>query len=130
MRKIVSLALATAVCGALAACASAPPAAVPAGAERLPASEIHALLALPVRFDNDIVGGLTYAFAPDGTVVFSMRMLPARKAGRWQVDGDQLCIAVDGGRWECGPLYRIGTTRFYFDLPGYDGAYNTLIRRS
>ncbi|MFN7207733.1 MAG: hypothetical protein ACK5VU_03530 [Burkholderiales bacterium] len=114
----------------LVACASIDqPSVVPAGAERLSVTEIRALLAQPVIFDNDISGGLSYSFSPDGKVLFSMRMLPARKAGAWRVGDEGLCVRVDSDPWECGPLYRLGNDRYYFEQPGYDNDYNTLTVR-
>jgi hypothetical protein len=114
----------------LVACASIDqPSVVPPGAERLSVTEIRALLAQPVIFDNDISGGLSYSFSPDGKVLFSMRMLPARKAGAWRVGDEGLCVRVDSDPWECGPLYRLGNDRYYFEQPGYDNDYNTLTVR-
>ncbi|MCA3323433.1 MAG: hypothetical protein INF75_00545 [Roseomonas sp.] len=126
MTSYIRLAVAGMMLGSLAACASNPAAAPPTGAKRLQVTEIRTLLAQPVRFDNSITGGLSYSFAPDGTVGFSMRMLPAVRTGAWKIDGEQLCITVDSGSWECGALYRLGPAQYYFDLPGYDAAYNTL----
>jgi hypothetical protein len=128
MKKPLFCSLA-AVAALLAGCASAPPATVPAGAQPLSAPEIGAVLARPARFDNGIVGGLTYAFAPDGTVVYSMRALPVRKAGAWKLDGDRLCINVERDPWECGALYRLGPSLYYYALPEYDSRYNTLSLR-
>lgn len=114
----------------LAACATIDqPTVVPQGAERLNAAEIRALLAQPVVFDNDIKGGLTYAFAPDGSATFSMRSMPARRKGAWRAGDEGLCVRVDSDPWECGPLYRLGNDRFYHHQPAYGNEYNTLILR-
>lgn len=129
MSTYVRLILSGIMLGSLVACASEPPAAPPIGAKRLQVAEIQTLLAQPVRFDNSITGGLSYAFSPDGSVGFSMRMMPASMPGSWKVDGEQLCIFAGRGPWECGALYRLGSGQYYFDLPGYDAAYNTLNRR-
>jgi hypothetical protein len=114
----------------LAACAIIDePTVVPQGAERLNASEIRGLLAQPVVFDNDIKGGLTYSFAPDGSATFSMRALPARRKGEWRAGEEGLCVRVDKDPWECGPLFRLGNDRFYHYQPAYGNDYNTLILR-
>jgi len=126
----------SALAGALLACSLAAcatldqPTVVPQGAERINASDIRALLAQPVVFDNDIKGGLTYAFAPDGSVTFSMRSMPGRRTGAWRAGEDGLCVrVVDSDPWECGPLYRLGNDRFYRYQPAYGNDYNTLILR-
>ncbi len=114
----------------LAACATIDePTVVPSGAERLSVSEIRTLLSQPVIFDNDIKGGMTYTFAPDGSAVFSMRMLPARKTGAWRTGHEGLCVRVENDPWECGPLYRLGNGRYYFHQAEYGNDYNTLIMR-
>jgi len=99
---------------------------VPAGTRLMNAQEITTLLSRPVVFDNAILGGLRYEFKPDGEVNYSMRMLPAKKPGRWKLDGDRLCINVEGDPWDCGDFYQISATRYYFNLRGYDADYNTL----
>lgn len=99
---------------------------VPAGTRLMNAEQVSALLAKPATFNNAIMGGLRYEFKPGGEVNYSMRMLPARKPGRWKLDGDRLCINVEGDPWECGDFYQISATRFYFNLRGYDEDYNTL----
>lgn len=99
---------------------------VPENAKQMKAEEISALLSRPATFDNAIRGGLRYEFKPAGEVAYSMRMLRARKAGKWKLDGDRLCINVDADPWDCGDFYRISDTRYYFSLRGYDQDYNTL----
>ena len=79
--------------------------------------------------DNDIKGGLTYTFAPDGSATFSMRSMPARRKGAWRAGDEGLCVRVDSDPWECGPLYRLGNDRFYHHQPAYGNDYNTLILR-
>lgn len=129
MFTYVRLILSGMMLGSLVACASEPPVAPPIGAKRLGVAEIQTLLAQPIRFDNSITGGLSYAFSPDGTVGFSMRMMPASVAGSWKLDGEKLCIAAERGNWECGAFYRLSSGQYYFDLPGYGADYNTLNRR-
>jgi hypothetical protein len=99
---------------------------VPAGAQLMSAGEVSALLSRPATFNNAIFGGMRSEFSPDGRVRYSMRMLPVRKTGRWQLDGDRLCINVDSDPWDCGNLYRFSKSRFYFALRGYGQDYNTL----
>lgn len=99
---------------------------VPSGASLMNAREVTALLSRPVVFDNAVRGGLRYEFKPDGEAKYSMRMLPVKKPGRWKLDGDRLCIKVEGDPWDCGDFYQISATRYYFNLRGYDSDYNTL----
>ncbi|MCZ8339163.1 MAG: hypothetical protein O9345_13600 [Burkholderiaceae bacterium] len=129
MRRHLTPILALAAAALLPACATPPATPVPAGAQRMEAREIRALFAHPTRLDNGVRGGLTYRFAPDGTVEFGMRMFSARRTGTWRVDDDGLCVRVETDPWICGPLHRLGSGRFYFDVPQYDQDYNTLTVR-
>ena len=70
----------------LGACATGPATPVPVGALRMEARDILALLGRPIRLDNGVRGGLTYRFAPDGTVEYGMRLLAMRRAGTWRAD--------------------------------------------
>ena len=99
---------------------------VPANAKAMSQTEIQALLSRPVRFDNDVTGGMSYNFNPDGHVGYSMRMLPAQRTGTWRVEGSLLCIRVDTDPWDCGGLYQLSAKRYYFFLPQYGQDYNTL----
>jgi hypothetical protein len=112
---------------ALAACATTnQPMAVPTGAEPMHAPALSTLLSRPVTFDNGVTGGMRYEFEPGGKVAYSMRLLPLKKRGAWKLEDDRLCINVDDAQWECGNFYRLTTTQYLFDLPGYDRQYNTL----
>jgi hypothetical protein len=112
---------------ALAACATTDQLAqAPESSRQMNAEEISALLSRSSTFDNAIRGGMRYEFKPSGDVAYSMRMMKARKTGKWKLEGDRLCINVDGDAWDCGEFYRISETRFYFGLRGYDRDYNTL----
>ncbi len=99
---------------------------IPTGARSMSYSEIQGLLSRPVRFDNDITGGMSYNFNPNGQVGYFMRMLPVEKTGAWRVEGNQLCIRVDEDPWECGDFYQLSASRYYFFLPEYGQDYNTL----
>lgn len=129
MRHHLRTLLALTTAALLGACATEPATPVPAGALRMEGKEIRALLAYPTRLDNGVRGGLTYRFAPDGTVEYGMRMFAMRKAGAWRADDDGLCVRVQSDPWICGAFYRLGSGRFYFDVPQYGQDYNTLTVR-
>ncbi len=129
MRHPLQTTLALTAAALLGACATNPAAPVPTGAQRMEGKEIRTLFARPTRLDNDVRGGLTYRFAPDGTVEYGMRMLPVRQTGTWRADNDGLCVRVENDPWICGPFYRLGSGRYYFDVPEYGQDYNTLTVR-
>lgn len=113
----------------LTACATSAPTPVPAGATRMSTPDIQALFAQPTQLDNEVRGGLTYRFAPNGGVEFGMRLFAARKSGQWRADDEGLCVRVESDPWICGPLYRLGANRYYFDVPQYGQDYNSLTVR-
>ncbi|MCZ8112149.1 MAG: hypothetical protein ACK5Y8_04150 [Betaproteobacteria bacterium] len=129
MRSLLSTTLALAAAALLGGCATEPATPVPVGALRMEAQDIRSLLGRPIRLDNGVRGGLTYRFAPDGTVEYGMRMFAVRKAGTWRTDDKGLCVRVENDPWICGRFYRLGSGRFYFDVPQHGQDYNTLTIR-
>jgi hypothetical protein len=129
MRHLLKTILALTTAALLGACATEPATPVPVGALRMEAKDIRALLGRPIRLDNGVRGGLTYRFAPDGTVEYGMRLLAMRRAGTWRADDKGLCVRLENDPWICGHFYRLGSDRFYFDVPQYGRDYNTLTIR-
>lgn len=113
----------------LTACVTPTTTPVPAGAQRLTANEIHALLGHPVQLDSAVHGGLTYRFTPGGELAVQLRLLVLRWKGGWRVADDGLCLWLQGDRWRCGAMYRLGGGRYYFDLPHQGLESNTLTVR-
>ena len=60
---------------------------------------------------------------------YGMRMFAVRKAGTWRTDDKGLCVRVENDPWICGRFYRLGSGRFYFDVPQHGQDYNTLTIR-
>jgi hypothetical protein len=129
MRRHRSTLLTFTAAALLGACAIGPATPVPVGAQRMEAKDIRALLGRPIRLDNGVRGGLTYRFAPDGTVEYGMRLLAMRRAGTWRADDKGLCVRLENDPWICGHFYRLGSGRFYFDVPQRGQDYNTLTIR-
>ncbi|MEY3273091.1 MAG: hypothetical protein RLZZ341_1992 [Pseudomonadota bacterium] len=125
LHGLVALASAT----LLMACVNPTSTPVPAGAQRMNASEIGALFEHPIQLDSAVHGGLTYRFTPGGELAVQMRLLVLRWKGGWRVANDGLCLWLQGDRWSCGALYRLGGGRYYFDLPHQGQDYNTLTVR-
>ncbi len=125
LHGLVALASAT----LLMACVNPTSTPVPAGAHRMNASEIGALFKHPIQLDSAVHGGLTYRFTPGGDLAVQMRLLVLRWKGGWRVADDGLCLWLQGDRWSCGALYRLGGGRYYFDLPHQGQDYNTLTVR-
>lgn len=112
---------------ALTACATMDqPAAVPKSTRLMSAADVSVLLSKPAIFNNGITGGVRYEFKPGGELAYSMHMLPAKKSGKWKLEGGRLCINVDDDPWESGNFFRVSATQYYFNLPEYDQQYNSL----
>ena len=95
LHGLVALASAT----LLTACVTPTSNPVPAGAQRMNASEIGALFEHPIQLDSAVHGGLTYRFRPDGELAVQMRLLVLRLKGGWRVANDGLCLWLQGDRW-------------------------------
>jgi hypothetical protein len=119
-------------------CATSTPAAPPAEAVPLSASELRALLedvAAPGRaFDDGYRGGLTYALQPGGLLTVTSGFVRSRSVtGAWRVDSAtaRLCTRVESDPEVCAPVLRLpgAPQRFYVDAPGGTQQGNTFVMR-